>query len=296
MKISIIIPASEDCKIEALESLNLQDKKPFEIIVERGNNTSENRNKGIKKAKGELIAFTNAHSILPKDWTKNIEEFFLKYSKVDIVGGPQLTPKSKSKFAKNSGIALSSIFGAANLYGRYESRKLKFNADEKDLTSANLICKKEVFKKVMFDESIYPGEDPKFISDAKKENKVIAYSPTIINYNKRRENLKGLVKQIFNYGKMRPRKESLYETIKRPIFLVPSIFVVYLIILLINSLFYFNELIFLPLIVYLLLDLIFSLKGFIKTKEVSSIAYLMLIYPSIHISYGLGLILGSIKK
>ena len=50
---------------------------------------------------------------------------------------------------------------------------LNLNADEKSITSANLICKKEVFKKIEFNSKLYPGEDPRFIEDAKAINKEI---------------------------------------------------------------------------------------------------------------------------
>lgn len=296
MRISVVIPASNDCKINALDSLKSQEKKPFEVLVERGDNTSRNRNNGIRKARGDLIAFANAHSVFPQDWTRNIEEFFSLYPQIEIVGGPQLTPKENGFFGKVSGVALSSMFGAANVRSRYSAGQMNLNANEEDITSANLICKKNVFEKVLFDEKIYPGEDPKFISDAKKANISIAYSPKIINYNKRRDNLHGMIKQMFNYGRMRPRKEKLRETLKHPLFLVPSLFVVYLFFLISSSIFYNQIIFFIPLIIYLILDLIFSLIGFVKIKKVRSLFYLLVIYPSIHISYGIGLIWGIFKR
>jgi hypothetical protein len=300
MKISVVIPASKDAKIEALESLNSQEKKVFEIIVERGTNTSRNRNNGIKKSRGDLVAFVNAHTILRKDWTRKIEEFFRENKNIDIVGGPQLTPVQNSLFGKSSGVALTSIFGAANLRNRYSIGKLKIPAEEEDLTSANLICKRKVFEKVLFDESIYPGEDPKFISDSKKNNMQIAYSPEIVSYNKRRDSLNGLIKQMFNYGRMRPKKEKIIETIKHPLFLIPSFFVLYLIFFGLFCLFNKNSLLLIissvPFVTYLFLDLIFSILGFIRIKKVFGLFYLMIIYPAIHISYGLGLLRGFLIK
>jgi hypothetical protein len=300
MKISVVIPASENSKIEALESLKLQEKKVFQIIIERGNNPSKNRNEGIKKARGDLVAFVNAHTILKENWTKKIEEFFLNYKKIDIVGGPQLTPKENSLFGKTSGVALSFIFGAANLRNRYSIKKLKIPADEEDVTSANLICKKDVFKKILFDEKIYPGEDPKFISDSKKAGMKIAYSPEIISYNKRRDSLIGLIKQMFNYGKMRPKKEKFIQIIKHPIFLIPSVFVLYLILLGILLFIQINInlliLLCVPFIVYAFLDIVFSVLGFIKIKKITSLFYFLIIYPAIHISYGMGLLRGLLIK
>ena len=69
------------------------------------------------------------------------KEFFEKHKEVDIVGGPQLTPLDEKGFAKISGYALSSKFGAWKLSSRYSITEEKLDVDETALTSANLFCK-----------------------------------------------------------------------------------------------------------------------------------------------------------
>ena len=162
------------------------------------------------------------------------------------------------------------------------------------LTSANLICKKSVFKKIKFDEKIYPGEDPKFISDARKADFKVAYSPEIVVYNQRRGDIISFIRQIFSYGLTRPKKESLMETLKKPFFLVPSLFLIYILILplllLINSKFA------LPLYAYLCLSIFFSIYESIKNKDVLAFFILPLLFLIIHISYGIGFIKGLVDK
>lgn len=298
MKISTVIPASEDCNICSIKSLKMQTKPPFEIIVKRGRNVSRNRNRGALEAKGDLIAFINAHTTLKANWVGEIENFFLKNPKVDVVGGPQLTPTENNLFGKVSGFALSSFFGAANLRKRYSPGKENLDAGEEDLTSANLICKREVFEKVLFDEALYPGEDPKFISDCKKNKLKVAYSPEIIAYNKRRESLSDLSRQFFNYGKARLKKESLCESLKHPLFLFPSLFLIYLLLvpfLLLTG----NDLVSLlclfPVIVYFSIDFFIALCGTFKFRSLFAGACLYAIYPTIHLSYGLGFLRGFLK-
>jgi len=295
MKISVIIPASKDCKIIALKSLSHQEKKIFEVIVVRGKNTSKNRNDGVKKSKGDIVVFVNAHCILPPDWYKNIFLFFEKYPKVDIVGGPQLTSEQEELFGRVSGTAFSSIFGAANVSKRYNGKRMKFNADEIDITSANLACRKKVFEKIEFDENIYPGEDPKFIFDSKSEEFKVAYNPNIICYNKRRDSFLGLFRQIFNYGKVRPQKESFFETLKNPLFFIPSLFFVGIFVILFLSVLHsFNWILILDF--YVILNLIFSTYESFKNKQLSYFFILPWIFLTIHISYGTGMIWGYLKK
>jgi len=290
-KITLIIPAKQGAKLSVLDNL---DRSNFEVVVETGNNTSRNRNNGIKKAKTELVAFTNAHTVLKSDWLIQVEKFFKKFPEIDIVGGPQLNYPKEKFFARTSGYALSSLFGASVMSKRYSQGKLSLNADETIITSANLVCKKAVFKKVKFDENIYPGEDPKFISDAKSADFKIAYTPDIVVYNLRRNSFFELFKQIFNYGRVRPKKENLLETIKRPYFICPSLFLVYLLIL--PTLSIISRYFLIPGLIYLILNIVFSIYESIRNKEFKSALILPFIFLTIHLSYGLGFLAGIIEK
>ncbi|HRZ85762.1 MAG TPA: glycosyltransferase [Candidatus Paceibacterota bacterium] len=296
-KISIIIPLAVGKKLDYSNKNN-----NLKIIIKEGDNPSKNRNSGVKETKTELIAFTNGHTYIPDNWYENVTNFFRENPQVDIVGGPQLTPKNSSLFERASGYALGSIFGAGGVKSRYSGKKLFLNADETMLTSANLVCKKKVFEKIKFDESLYPGEDPKFINDAKKEGFIVAYSPNIVVHNKRRTTIDELSKQIFGYGKTRPEKENFFETLKKPFFIIPSLFLFYLIILLIYITYKLlnnqtvNLFFVLPLIIYVLLNLIFSLVNSIKNKDFLAIFLLPEIYFVIHVSYGLGFITSTLKK
>lgn len=302
MKFSLVIPVAPYRNAEILSSIAKLDfpKKEYEVIVENGTNPSANRNNGFEKSKGKIIVLLDDDAVLEEDYLRKVEEFFETHPEVDVVGGPQLTPKNEKGFAKISGYALSSKFGAWKLSNRYSSQKEVLDVDETALTSANLICKREVMEKVKFDLNLFPGEDPKFISDAKKEGFRVAYSPKIILYHRRRGTVKELIKQISNYGKTRTKKEKFSDTMKNPFFIFPSMFVIYLVINLIAILIpVFNKfaiLFSIPLLIYLLLGLIFTLYDSARNKDVKAIFILPFIYPLIHISYGWGMIMGYLEK
>lgn len=292
-QLTVIVPVGPNRKLHALESLKAQEE-PVVVLVEQGTNTSKNRNQGAFKAETELIAFIDAHTILPSNWSKKLIDFFLENPQVDIVGGPQLTPSNESYFGKVSGYALSSLFGAAEVSTRYKPKEFTLNADEMSLTSANLACRKKVFEKIQFNEDIYPGEDPKFIEDAKNENLSVAYNPQMIAYHKRRDNIKDLAVQIFKYGLMRPRKEKLTQTIKKPSFLVPSVFLIYLSLFSILSL--LHPIFLFPLLLYVFLSLSFSLVEGLKSRDFIAFSILPFLFFTIHVSYGLGFLYGTISK
>ena len=294
-KITIVIPMSPEGKIDALESTKKQ--KNVKIIVVRGLNPSRNRNIGIEKAGTEFIAFINGHTILSENWGMKLEEFFKEHPEIDMVGGPQLNYGGDNNFTQASGYALGSVFGGGNINKRYKKGKLNLNADETSLTSANLICRKRVLQKVKFDEKIYPGEDPKFISDSIKAGFKVAYSPDIIVYNRRRGSFLRLTKQIYNYGVTRPKKERFAETLKMPFFIIPSLFLIYVVLIvfliIIGRL---NLLVLIPAIFYILLNFYFSFINSIKNKDIASFFLLLIIHPTIHLSYGLGFLISTIKN
>lgn len=289
--LTLIIPLGSERNIEGISEIKKQKIKYIQIY---GTNPSKNRNIGVKQAKTNYIGFINGHTIISKNWAREVDSFFKKHPEIDIVGGPQLTLSNEKRFAKISGYALSSKFGAANVSSRYKQNKLNLNADETMLTSANLICKKKVFKKIKFDENIYPGEDPKFIDDARKAGFKTAYSPEIVVYNKRREDAASLIKQIFSYGLTRPKKESLKETLKKPFFLIPSLFLIY--VLFLPILYLISPVIILPLLAYLALNILFSLYESLKNKDLASFIFLPVIFLIIHLSYGAGFIAGIIRN
>lgn len=313
MKFTLVIPVAPERNAEIIESIKKLDysKSEFHVVIVRGKNASENRNKGFEKARGEIIGFLDDDGIIEEDFLKQVDKFFYKYPWIDIVGGPQLTPKDEKGFAKISGYALASKFGASGVSKRYKKSELNLDADEKSLTSANLFVRKNVMDKIKFDENLWPGEDPKFIDDAKKSEFKIAYCPDFVIYHRRRPNVKGIIKQIFNYGKVRPKKESFIETLKKPIFLIPSLFVVYLIILMgsilinpsitgqvinLGNTSTKGGILFYPLMVYIFLSVLFGIYDSINNKNYKAIFILPFIYPIIHLSYGIGMIYGMVKK
>ena len=289
-KFSIVIAVAPYRNAEVFNSLkNLDyDKKKYEIIVKHGYNASENRNYGVKKAKGEIIYFLDDDAIVDKNILKNTENFFNKYD-VDIVGGPQLTPRDDKFFAKMFGAAIESFWCSYKMSNRYKRGKLNLDADELSLTSANCFVKKDVFKKIKgFDARLWPGEDPDFFSRAKDAGFKIAYSPDLVMYHRRRADLFSLLKQHYKYGNVRLKKEAINKTLVNPVFIIPSMFTLYIIILPILLL--FSKDFFFPVKLHLIIDIIVGLYVALK-KNLFYLPFLPIIFFLVHFSYGLGMII-----
>ncbi len=108
MKISVIVPAHNEEKYigKCLESISKLKTKPYEVIVidnnctdrtcdiarsygakivqEKEKGITQARNRGFETAQGDVIARTDADSLVPSDWLTKIEDHF--QSEKDIVG------------------------------------------------------------------------------------------------------------------------------------------------------------------------------------------------------------------
>ncbi len=313
MRFSLVIPVAPYRDAEILKSLEKLDfpKEEYETIVKPGPNPSENRNKGVDEATGDIVVFLDDDAVAHEAILRLADKFFNEHPEIDIVGGPQLTPGDEKGFAKISGYALCSKFGGWSTSNRYGSKELNLDVDNTYLTTAIMFCKREVFDKVRFDETLFPGEDTKFIIDAKKEGMKAAYHPGLIVYHRRRPTIKAFVKQIFNYGKVVPSWQSPSEAMKKPFFLIPSVFLLYLAVMLggiiINSevaKYFFGifskdfslaSLLFVPLLLYLALALIFSVYESLKNRDLRGIVFLPFIFLLMHLTYGAGVIYGYVK-
>jgi len=110
--ISVVIPAYNEEKLlpQCLDSLRKQDfDRPFEVIVvdggskdrtvniarrfgarvirQKGKGIGDARFLGCRKARGEIIANTDADAILPRDWLSQIYAFFERNPQIGAVAG-----------------------------------------------------------------------------------------------------------------------------------------------------------------------------------------------------------------
>ncbi|MFH0732491.1 MAG: glycosyltransferase [Candidatus Omnitrophota bacterium] len=298
MRYSLIIPVGPGRKVEVKDSIARLDypKGAFEVIIEEGKNPSKNRNKAIKRSKGEIMLLLDDEAIFEKDLLDKADNFFKAYHGYDILGGPQLTPKTDEFFAKLSGIALASGFGTFKISNRYKRGDINFNATEFDITSANCFVKREVFEKIgYFHPFLYPAEEREFFSRAQAAGFKIAKSSDVVIYHKRRKDLWSFARQIFKYGITRPQKEIIVQ--EKPHieleFILVALFSIYMSFLPMLLVLYKPAAV--PALCYLAFIIFGGIVESAKNKSPAGAIVFPLIFFVIHFSYGWGLIRGFIK-
>lgn len=294
IKFSLIIPVAPNRDAEILKSIkNLDyDHKKIEVIVKNGTNPSKNRNDAAKEAKGEFLVLLDDDAVIKKNYLKLLDNIIKKYHPLAL-GGPQLTPHDDNYFGKASGHILTSFIATHNMSNRYKRGKINKNANEFYFTSANFCISREVYLSLNgFNETLFPGEDPEFFSRLKDKGINILYHPMMIIYHRRRSDLLSMSKQFFLYGLVRIKKEKISKT-NSLIFYIPSLFVIYLILL--PFLYLITPLLVLPFFIYLAIIIATSLDLSFKNHLKYLILYPFLFFI-VHISYGGGMLFSLFHK
>ena len=282
IEIIVVDGLSDDGTKEQLEKL--QSEFPnLKIIDNLKRTTPFALNLGIKEAHGEFVCVMGAHSEYAEDYLSNSIKLMEKYPEVSCVGGP-ITSEGKTNFGKAVALAMSSSIGVGNAKHRFPEYE----------GYAEMACfpvfRKEVFAQIgLYDESLVRNQDDEFCSRLTSSGRKIYISPLVKSVYYVKDTPSKLFKQYFYYGLYKPLALSKVKTKIKIRHLVPFIFVIYLLSL---PLAYMFPLWFLPIILYFLV----INWNFLRAKlNVKSKLYLFIIYPLIHISYGVGFILGILK-
>lgn len=319
MKFSVIIPTWRDDKslTNCLNSLYRQNypKKEFEIIlaskkklkilnsnvtvVKIGSlvNHAQARNFAAAKAKGEILAFCDDDSILPQNWLRTADSYFLQ-NKGDLIGGPVIAPKNSPFKYRLSGYLAGSRFTmgfAAYKFTAFNERE----AINSDLILANNFIRKNIFDQVGgFDKDQVPCEENLLYEKVRKNGYKLLYVPKLACVHPSKPIFLPLARKVYFYATGRGLLIIRAPQTFHLQYLIPSLFVLSLIFLPIISLFFQATLwfLFVILLVYFFLTLVNSLLIFIRLERNF---FILLIAPIVtfivQISYGLGVLNGFLR-
>ena len=217
MKASVIVAVynNEEMIGDCIESLLRQrlSKKEFDGIIVDNNSTDRTReiiqkhkvkylfeermgraralNKGIRNAKGEIIAVTDSDCIAHKDWLENIVKKFGKKSVV-YAGGEILAYKPRTlveKYSEKAGILSARTVLKKNIF--YPPF----------FQTANASFRKSLLDEIgLFDEALVSGHDADIGWRIQWKGHGIDFEPSAVIYHRNRTTMKGLFEQFKRYG------------------------------------------------------------------------------------------------
>lgn len=253
-------------------------------IVPTGLNTA------IQQARGEIIVRVDGHCEIAPDYIRCCVSH-LQHDQVDCVGGP-IETIGETPTAKTIALAMSSVFGV----GGSAFRTVKHRTMNVDTVAFPAYTKQIIHKIGLYDEELVRNQDDEYNYRLRKQGGKILFSPKVRSQYYSRSSLTALWRQYYQYGYWKVRVLQKHPRQMRPRQFVPPIFVATLIISALLTLFLSQSRAFLEAIVgfYVLTNLVASIREG-QREGWQHILLLPLVYTILHVSYGLGFLVGLVK-
>lgn len=262
----------------------LQQERPHIFLVTNPKRyVSFGFNKAFPLTRGKYIAFLGAHADYPATFFKT-GVAYLDANACDAVGGP-LQQKGKTGTGTAIAYCMSHRFGVGGTEFRTSARKQYVQS------VAFAIYRRTVFEKAgLLDEQLLRNQDDEFHYRLNAHGFRILMVPEMRCTYYVRGSIGKLFSQYFQYGLYKPLVLKKVRSGTRLRHLVPSAFMLYFLSLpaAVCWLWWL-----VPLGLYLLLDVFFS---FYNPLRIPQKLKCLIVFPALHISYGLGFLFGMLKK
>ena len=193
-EIIVVDNASSDKTAEVAKDLGVR------VVFEKNKGIAYARQRGAESAKGDIVAFTDADTLVPKNWLEKIADAFEKDEKLVGFGGT---------YKINTGTFISKFFINNGMYYFYFLGRLFTGAWV--LIGPNMAFRKSAFEKTKgFDTSISQGEDTDVSQKLQKLGKVRLENNFFVYQSGRRFD-QGLIKGLLSYGINWPMKVFFHK-------------------------------------------------------------------------------------
>lgn len=301
INIVVVDGLSDDKTPEIVRELMTLDPR-IVLLSNDKEKISSGRNIGLDFSKSEYVAYLDGHTYVQEDWLEILYNSFIELKgKCHLagIGSTYASPSDDTGFGKTVAYCVQTTFGGLGTSFTQEKKVHKVD------TVAFALYKRSVLDDdgIHYDEKMTHCEDTDFNYQLIKKGYILLKHPEALVYQYRRRNLTLFFMQMFKYGEGRYKLVKKYHETLAYYHLIPVFTVIYLLFVLICLiLFLINQinsytviLIFSPVILYLIIDISYTVLIMLKQRSLKHI-FALLIFPAIHMGYGMGLIKGSINQ
>ncbi len=266
-----------------------QDFPDLEVrVVENSlRNIPSGVNRAIEAARGEIIVRLDGHSKPYPDYVENSVKAH-EAGRGDNVGGVwDIRPGAHTWIAKSIAVAAAHPLGVGDALYRHTNR-----AAAVDTVPFGSFRRSLIERVGLFDESLLTNEDYEFNTRVRRAGGTIWLDPSIRSIYFPRATLLELMRQYWRYGFWKWRMLRRYPETLRWRQALPPLFVLSLILLALGSIFIpFGKLLLAAeLILYFFIMILAGLHAAIRDRKPYLVLGLPLAIPTMHISWGSGLL------
>ncbi len=274
---------STDGTREICKKYQLQFPDKIRLLDNRKKYVPTAVNLAIKEAKGQYIARIDAHTLYPLNYFERCLEESQLHNATNVGGA--IISRGEGTMGKAIAHAMSCQFGVGDSGFRTVIK------DGYVDTVPFGFWRRSAFDEFgLFDEQLVRNQDDEFNSRTKSLGGTIYQSSKISSEYYVRNSISKLFSQYFQYGLYKPLVLKKVKSALRIRHLVPMFFVLYVVSLPLAFIF---PVYLVPLLLYLVFDFYFSFNNRLTFAQKMSA---MLVFPALHLSYGMGFLYGLFKK
>jgi len=203
-EVIVVDDASSD-GTSSIVKIMAKKHKNLRLIRNRQNmGPAYSRNRGIKKSRGNIIAFTDDDCSVDNDWLRSIKITHKNFPQEYGIGGKIIGSEIKSPISRFRTFQID-----------YSLKKNKLGERHvRYIPTCNVSYKKSVFKKIgFFDETYRYSEDIDFNMRLEKIGRPICFNEDITVFHRYQRTLKKFLNVSFSYGRFIPRIKKKYPKI-----------------------------------------------------------------------------------
>jgi len=281
------------------ETVEMLDREFPELGYEQITKTSpaEARNKAIEKSNSKWLYFLDDDSWIIENYFKKAESVLNQLKDAAAFGGPDHTPDNSSPLQLAIGKTLKSPMATASTRYRHSSQEnanlQPIACDEKKLILCNLWLNTTILKKhdLMFPSELGRNEENLLLYQLSKYDEQLFYVEGLNVYHQRANDYETVFTKAWLSGFHRVKSFLAEPSSIELIFFVPGIFILYLL----SMPLCFNLIYASPLLLYLVLVFLFTLKVG-SLKRPLELVRIYILHIIINVAYGLGTLSGLVKK
>jgi hypothetical protein len=261
---------------------------PLEVIVARGRGASLQRNLAARAARAPILYFLDDDSCAQAD-TLSRGLALLESRQAAAVGGPAVTWSRGSFWERCFGEVFSSPWGTLHIRARSTPVGGLRSVNGEELILCNLMIRKSWYVRVRgLDEQLHPGEETDLLRRLSDQGASLYYDPAMVVARGRRRHVPAFWLQHFRYGRGRGCQFGRAFRGRDLIFLVPSLFTLYLLSLALAS---HPPWMRIPLYLYLACS---AVAGLVIGRRRGAALGLTCaaLFPVLHTAYGTGFLAG----